>query len=535
MPRFPLAVTGLTCAVAALGCEAQSFPHPLTAAQTAQAGSGAALAHYLSQPDATPAICSSKSRGPHIGQMAQSDLADVIDGLTEGVVPPAAWRGCADALLASASADESATFLDAMGNAYRAVLRDGRFEKTDGAPLRARLAVLQEVFLSRPTGIEPHAAVLTELTTDLQNALAGRKLGPEAIRYGQELLNSLDLGRGIWEGQPVTGTTLDELQARNDETSLRRFALRLPDANARTEARRRIIRLHIAASNWREVREHASQVESVVLATGRDAASLDDHPPVHGTLDSSRFVVHGVLVRQDLPSQRATILGYGGGQSGISVVSGLDLHGALRVELRGISQPVSLCGTPSDLDVTPCISPESVALANTLAYLDADGNFHFSEQVALATAVELVHDQPRISLPIQVAGQTLASLELPVYFERPKDLVFAAGAGGRGPNLGVRAEQRDAERLVFTVNAGKAPMLAVVELRDAAGYSIVSRGGDGADGSPGSDGMVGSDGTSGLSASCPSLSGGPGSDGGNGGNGQEAATAGWGATGETSR
>jgi hypothetical protein len=520
MTRFPLAVAGLTYAVAALGCE-QTFPRPLTATQTAQARSGAELAHYLSQPDATPGICSGKSRGPHIGPMARNDLEDLVDGLTDGAVPPAVWRGCADALLASAPADESATFLDATGKAHRSLLRDAHFEKADSSPLRARLAVLHEIFLFRPTGIEPHTAVLTPLTTDLRNARAHRKLGPEATRYGQDLLATLDLGRGIWEGQPVTVATLNELQARNDEAALRRFALRLPDAAARTEARRRIIRLHIAASNWLEVREHASEVEALVLATGRYAVNLDDHPPLKGTPDFSRFLLHGVLVRQDLASLRATILGYGGGQSGISVVSVLDLHGALRVELRGISQPVSLCGAPSDLDVAPCIPPASVAVANPLAYLDADGNFHFSEHAALSTAVALVHDQPSISLPIQVAGQTLATLELPVYFERPEDLVFAAGWGGRGPNLGVRTAQRDAERLVFTVNAGKAPMLAVVELRDAAGFSIVSRGGDGASGSPGSDGLTGSDGTSGVSASCPSFSGGRGGDGGNGGNGQD--------------
>jgi hypothetical protein len=517
MKRFLLAAASFY-PLLSLGC-AQSFPHPFTAAGAAQAGSGAALVDYLAQPGATAAICSPGSRGPHMAPMAKGDLEDLVGGLTDGTIAPAPWRACADALLASAPADESATLLDTMGKTYRSLLRDADFEKARGDALRARLQALHDTFLFRPTGVEPHRAVLADLVSDLQSALAHAKLGPEATRYGRELLETLDLGLGVWHGQPVDDATLDTLEAKGDERMLRRCALRLPDAAARTEARRRIVRLHVATSSWPEVREHAAEVEAEVLAKGYNAVPLDEHPPARATLDLSRSVVHAVLVRQDVPHQRATLLGYGGAQPGISVVSAVDLHGVLRVELRGLSQAVSLCAAPGDLDVTPCIRPASVGVENSLSYLDGDGNFHFAEHVALSAAVALVNDQPRIALPIQIAGQTLVTLELPVYFERPRDLVFDGRTGERGPNLAVRAEERDTDRLVFTVNDGKAPLLAVVEHGDAAGFSIVSRGGDGATGSRGSDGMHGSDGTSGSSASCPSMSGGRGGDGGNGGNG----------------
>jgi hypothetical protein len=501
------------------GCEQPSFPHPLTAAQAAQARTGAALAHYLAQPDATATICSATSHGPRLGALSTSDLEDLVHGLTDGTVPAAPWKSCANALFASAPAEESARFLDAMGYAYRSLLRNGDLEKPAGASLRARLQTLHETFVLRPTGAEPHVAVLADLIADLREALTRGKLGPEATRYGEDLVVTIDLARGIWRGRPVDAAALDGLQTSKDEAMLKRFELRLPDPAQRTMARARIIRLHIAASEWPEVREHAEEVEALVLSTGQNAVNLDVHPPVRGSLNMSRSLLHAVLVRQNVPDQRATILGYGEGQPGISVVPTLDLHGVLGVELRGLSGLVSLCEPPEDLEVAPCIPPTSVGVDNPLAYLDGDGNFHFSEHVPLSTAVALVYDQPRISLPVRVAGQPLVTLELPVYFERPSDVLFEGSTGERGPNLGVRVEQRDSERLVFSVNAGRHPQLAVVELRDAGSFSIVSRGGDGADGSPGFDGAPGPDGTSGISASCPSFSGQSGGNGGLGGNG----------------
>jgi hypothetical protein len=513
----------LVCSSA--GC-AESFPQPLTATRTEQLGSGAALAHYLGQPNATAAICSRDRRGPHMGTtrpMTRDDLGDLTNGLVRGDVPPDLWQRCADALLGSLPAPESASFLDAMGRAYRVLLRDSDFEKPAGAPLRARLETLHQLYLFRPTGVEPHPAVMADLVRDLRAALTHARLGPWATRYGQDLLATLDLANGVWHARPVTGAALDALQAQKDEALLRRFSLRLIDPELRTEARRRIVRLHLSDSTWPEVQQHADEVERAVLALGRNAVDLAQHPPLRASPDLSRVLIGSVLVRQDVRAQMDTLLGYGDKQSGVSVIAELDLRDVLHVELTGISKPASLCSAPDALDVTPCVLPEAVVIDNPLVYPDGDGRFHVSERVSSRAMAALVSVHPNLSLRIEVGGRALATLDWPLYFERPESLAFHGSMGEPGPKLHVGVEQRDTGRLVLTVGGEGQQLVVVLESRDArdpkGAFAIVSQGGDGADGSRGFDGANGSDGSTGSSASCPGFSGGNGGDGGDGGNG----------------
>ncbi len=511
-----------------VGC-AESFPRPLTATRTAQLSGGAALVHYLGQPNATATICSRDSRGPYIGSkrsMTRSDLDALTGGLANGDVAPELWRRCAGALLASLSAPESASLLDAMGMAYRTLLRDSDFEKPGGGAIRARLESLHQVYVFRPTGVEPHPATLADLLADLRDALSHSHLGPLATSYGDDLLATVDLANSVWHAQPVTRATLDVLQAQKDEALLHRFSLRLADPELRTDARRRIVELHLAASTWPEVREHAAEVETAVLATGRNAVDLAQHPPLRASLDLSRSPIGGVLVRQDVRAQVETLLGYGGKAPGLSVVAELDLHDALNAELSGVSRPASLCAAPEALDVTPCLLPQAVVIDNPVAYLDGDARLHLSERVSSRTMAALVSDHANLSLPIEVGGRALVTSEWPLYFERPESLVFRGSMGEPGPKLRVGVEQGEAGRLVFTVEGEGQPLIAVLESRDAhdpkSPFAIVSQGGDGADGNGGLVGANGSDGSPGSSASCPLFAGGNGgggSDGGNGGNG----------------
>src|SRR5439155_3179152 len=131
-----------------------------------------------------------------------------------------------------------------------------------------RVAALHQLYVERPHGLDPHADVMRGLLEDLRRAIVGKRLGANAARFGEDLLATIDLERGEWQGRRVDGALLDALAAAHDETLLRRCMDRLPDASLRTEARRRVIRLHIAASPFPEVRQNAATVEPIVLKLG---------------------------------------------------------------------------------------------------------------------------------------------------------------------------------------------------------------------------------------------------------------------------
>src|SRR5262249_56594205 len=106
---------------------------------------------------------------------------------------------------------------------------------------------------------------------------------------------------------------IDQIAARGDTALLRRFADRLPAAPVRDEARRRVIRLAIAASPFDEVRADAAVVEARVLRDGINRVSLAEHPAARAALDAAKLPARNVLVRQDVLHQTAALLGYTAG------------------------------------------------------------------------------------------------------------------------------------------------------------------------------------------------------------------------------
>src|SRR4051794_18756704 len=90
------------CALAGCRSTPAALPLPFTAQQMVQTGTGRALAHYLTQPDATSEVCSRTSKGPHVGALSKDDIDQLIEGLMQGTVPPPAWQKCAKALLTTA-------------------------------------------------------------------------------------------------------------------------------------------------------------------------------------------------------------------------------------------------------------------------------------------------------------------------------------------------------------------------------------------------------------------------------------------------
>ena len=498
------------------GC-GRHYPSPFTAQDMAAIGTGDALVHYLRQPGATAAVCDRKSDGPRFRGSSADDLEDLTGGLLDGDVRPDLWQRCTMILLDSSTSDEASSLLDAMAHAYRRLL--GRSAIETDAKERAKLEALHGAFLLRRRGTAPHIAAIEGDVGKLRDALAKGRLGPVAAKFGHEVLTTIDLERGLWNGAPLTVATLDALEKDKDETLLRRIALRVPDESLEREARRRIIHIHIAASPSPDVRQHAAEVEATVMATGRNAIDPAKHAPTAAWLDEQRVHVRGVLVRQDVWKQTATLLAYEGDKPGSSVIPSLDLRGAFYARVDGLKDTVTLCAPPATLDVAPCLLPSEVKPKVPIVYVDAEGLLHFVERVTSKDAVRLVYDTPNLPLPFDVAGRPLLTIEWPIVFEQPDALVFQGPTSGRGPDLRVTIERRYSPRMLFEVTAPQGKLVGVVEARDLPSFAIASRGGSGTAGSRGMDGANGTSGSAGSPGSCPGSPGGQGGNGTAGGNG----------------
>jgi hypothetical protein len=518
-PRFSTAIPPFV-AMSLAGC-VPHFTLPMTAAQFANHNTGPALVAYLGQPDATPTVCDVTAQGPHLTYVNQVVADSLADGLRERHVEPKLWRRCLDNLLRSAPTAESALVMDALARSYRKLMVDSDFEKS--ADMQARLAAMHDLYIERPTAVAAHPNVINPLFADLRRAIAGHRVGQVATRYGEDLLATIDLEQGQWRGKPVDLALIDQLFSANDEKLLHRLADRLPTAELRDQARRRVIRIRIAASQFPEVVQNAAAVEEKVMKMGANPVSPRANPPLRGSVDPTKVPLRGVLVRQHLIEQTATLLGYSGDRPSVSVLPEVNLRGALQIQLKGISRPVTLCGPPKELDPSPCVVATDVKLNNPVAYLDKDGTFHFAEHVTQRDAINLAQKGDRFLLPVAVAGKTLLSIDWGLHYEKPEDLLFGgAGPGTDGPNLSVVVDHRDPNRFIYNVNNGQRVYLAAVEAEDAQHFHVITHGERGPTGYTGRHGRPGIPGVSGQSASCPSTpatAGSPGTDGTDGGPG----------------
>src|SRR5207249_3886792 len=145
--------------------------------------------------------------------------------------------------------------------------------------------------------------------------------------------------------------------------------------------------------------------------------ALEQHPLLSARLDVPS--VRGLLVRQDLDTGYATLLGFGALMPQVSVVPGIDLIGALQLTVKNISRPITLCA--SALRPEPCLPASAVACDNDIAAVDSRGVLRFDEHRAL-TSLEAVARYEAATLNLNAGAQRLASLTLPVWFETPPAL-----------------------------------------------------------------------------------------------------------------
>ena len=281
------------------------------------------------------------------------------------------------ALLHSAPRDASVALVDALGRAYKRLIKDARFWRASRRCKSGCARCINYIWRGRTASITRPEVADAALFADLRRALAAGRLGANAASFGRELIGAAELERGLWGGNRVGVDTIDALYTAGDEATLRRFNDRLPSSALREQARRRVIRLHIAASPFPEVRAHAAVVEELVLQRGSYPLALDAHPPRRGWLDANQLPVRGVLVRQNVWQQRATLLGFNANH--LSVVPEVRLRGALLVELRRRLAPgdaVRPAGRAGPRRRASLARP-TCGIDNPLAYLDAGGALPF--------------------------------------------------------------------------------------------------------------------------------------------------------------
>ena len=505
------------------------MPLPVTATQLAERSTGGTLSTYLSQRDASAAVCDLNARGPHIAALDADVRQGFMRGLHDGRIDPTLWRQCADRFVRSTDAESGALLLDDVARFYRETIFNALIESDQLA--QQRLSALQAVLAGGPGTSRPHPRAAADLLTALRRALARNGLGPVAQRYANALIADVETLSGVRGGQPVDIVVLDELLRAKDESTLRRYATRLPDSVLRTEARRRVIRLHIEQSSFQVVRDSAAAIEETLMRLGMNPVAMTEHPPLRGTLDEG-LLARRVVVRQDLQRETATLVAMIDDENGISVLPEVPLKGALHLELEGVDGQVTLCDSPEALNPDPCVPPSAVTLDSSLAYLEPDGSIRFVDHLSAHDAVALATTGDRLVVPILMRGQRVTTLEWQLRFETPHDLVFAGGGlGGSGPDLHVQLEMLSHGRLSYAISRGSRQYVAIVERDHASDFHVITRGSEGERGRDGSAGSDGQSGMTGTSASCPSFAAGDGGRGGDGGAGENGGAGGSGGNG----
>ena len=523
--------SAVVCLVVAVAC-GPHFPRPFNADEMVHIGTGAALADYLTQQNASPEVCDRQSRGPHMGVLRKDHLADLHGRARGRNHPPGRLAGLRQRPAEDASVGGVGDVLRHDGPGVRDAASQVGPRGAASPPAEARGA---------PPGLPPapRGPRAARAGDGRPAAAAGGRDGEgEARPLRGQARRGFSWRPWSWAttgggGPPSPAPALDGFQAAGDEPLLRRFALRLADKALQVEARRRVIRLHIAASKWPEVTAHAPEVEAAVLAAGRYPVDLTQHAPLQGSMDIAIVGMRGVLLRQNVEQQVVTLLADQGPRDRTSagtLLPELPLRGAVQLSLRGISSPVTLCARPEDLDVTPCVLPRDAHVKTPFVDIDDGGRLHFIEHAHTGDIFAEVRDRPKVSWPFEVAARTVFNLDWPATFEKPADVVMKGAAGGLGPNMRVAAEER-AERLFFKVDIGKGPLLVAIERPDSASFSVVTRGANGRPGTPGAPGANGAAGSAGSPGSCPGSPGGPGGNGSPGGPGGAGGPGGPGANG----
>ncbi|MDX2009494.1 MAG: hypothetical protein SFW67_04860 [Myxococcaceae bacterium] len=447
---------------------------------------GDALLHFISRPGNSPSACLAQ----HLERTDDALIDPFVRGLERDAITPDVWARCSITLLPTLPPASRQRFFNRL-----APLTRERLEASD----TARVIAVQRVLSARPR--EP-SEDLERLRRDV-TALPIK--GASTRRALDALIRTLELDEGLLEGAPLT---TDRLATLDDERLLRETEVRAPTAELRTAARRRVVRLHLAASSMREVKDRAEAAEAAVMATGRWRQALASLPPA--VVQPPLTLRTALRASQDIDAQVARL-------SIDGEPPRIDLRPLVRFGV-GWSEPLPLCAPPDALDVTPCIDAAEVKLGTGFATLDADGTLVLLERLAMTDLVALTRAGFGLVVPLLLAGRQVQVLQVPLTILEPPSSWFEGAAATRGPAVNVVVVPSTQGLLVEAVAEGGQRRRFVLP-RGATAFEFGSRGGAGVMGRSGTPGFNGSTGSNGTSASCPGSPGGSGGRGGDGGPG----------------
>lgn len=474
---------------------------------------GRALAHYLSQPEADPQACALRPAQAHDFDRRAFEV--VLSDARKRRIEPVTWGPCTSELLRTMKPGRAEQAMDVLVKEVGPLLQE---TDTHATRMFEQLAI---VYTRRKVGLNATPSAVERLKASLVKALARTDLPAERRAQASSLLQTVDIEAGRIDGQPISARTIEVI---SDTRTLDRIQRRAPAHSHRELAKRQLVRLRVAASPFAQVRQNPEAVVSRLMRHGVNSLGRAAVPGTTATF-SPELRGHAILVRQHVRQARSELLSRRVHDGKLSIVPTMDLRAHMALRVPGYEHPVRLCADPNELDPSPCVQAEHIALGNPVASVDALGTVHFREDLTVTTAVQLLRANSAFALDVSWSESPVASLRLPIHYERPEPLHFAGPTGMRGPDI-VAEMYSVFGRVVVEVGETSSPGLrfvAILEQGDSAAYRVSTIGGQGARGAAGMPGSMGASGTAGMRASCPYGSGGRGSNGhagGRGGNGR---------------
>ena len=447
---------------------------------------GDALIHYLSRPGPdVEAACDAAN----FTRVDSSLVGPFVAGIDNAAVPINRWLPCAQKLLPTLPEAQRVAFVEELAKRVP--------DFVDGGELQ-RLRVAYLLFSERPR--DPAPALGKLAAKDMPSAI------PEIRAQVDELRALIELEAATLNGAPLTVEAIAKLE---DEALLRRIGARAPDEALRIASRRTIVRLHIAASPLREVKERAAEVEAAVFAHGRWAQPVES---LAAPAPQPALVLPvDVRFSQDISAQLAAPFLANDERKRAPAI---DLRPFLRFHV-GWSEPLALCEPAEALSVLPCVDARELQVGTGFASLDASGTLRLIPKWAMADAIDLSRAGLGLVVPVLLGDRPTQVLQVPLTAQPPSSFCFQAASTNHGPRVNAMVVPVTQGLLVEAVDDRNQRVQFVLP-RGAAGFEFGSCGGDGVPGTAGARGANGAAGTPGSSASCPGAAGGRGGNGGNG-------------------
>ncbi len=487
-------------AVAVFGCV--RFPKDYTAQQLQRDATHLpkeALAHYLMQPAADPAVCdttATRSRLLTVTEESFEAVAEVFATRQNRFDIPAQ---CLRHLYETASIPLSQAGTLLVFDATAEVLERREAEVGDVE----RLQAIADVTLSRAPASNLPARPLGDMAKQLERALSALSTTDVRRPIGQALLDSLDVERGKWKNQVIDSNFV----AANKETStLWLLAHRSSNAQYARLAQAQLVRVRMANSSFPVIRNGGEALVERVLALGRNPVDSRFFPL--STALWKKPVGFGVQFRQDTKAQKLIVR---------REENRLQLADVLELSVQGYERPVPLCSPKERFNPEPCVELASLSVGNPLTSLDADGMIRLKETLSFDELASTLHEKV-MAVPVFWETAALGAVELPMHFVTPAPVRYQGFDNQPGLTVNARVTALGS-RTLFEVEARNTPHKAIVENDALASFHIETVGADGWAGNSGHDGANGKKGSDGHDASCPSSEATSGSNGGNGGDG----------------